>query len=84
MIHCYQDIGAQGLRPAIRTICDTEIDANGGWWRRRELYSEGGGFFTSCGAYFCWTTPIRPKETVDTYYVTLDTIPFGDPGHIDN
>lgn len=84
-----------GLNPYIREICDTPIQPNGSWIRFRSgshptyVHStcDDYGYMTRTG-YYC--PPWAPLDTipagqspVDQYTVTWDTIPPGEPGHLE-
>lgn len=84
-----------GLNPQVRKICDGPIMADGSWQRARQfthpefVHSTCGadGYMTRTG-YYCppWATydSVPAYEgPIDTYTVTADTIPAGEPGHID-
>lgn len=80
-----------GLSPKIRKICDTPIRPDGTWMRWRQFVSPQ---FTHsrCGIYSGPECP--PWETYDVipanigdgevYYLTHETVPPGEPGHLDN
>lgn len=85
-----------GLNPQIREICDTPIQEDGSWTRFRS-FSHPTFVHSTCGnyggfvggSYYC--PPWAPLDTipadqsaVDQYIVTWDTIPPGEPGHIDS
>lgn len=85
-----------GLNPQGRELCDGPIQADGSWTRWRQ-FSSLESVHSTCGAdgymtrtgYYCppWATyDSVPAEQgpVDTYVVTADTIPAGEPGHIDS
>lgn len=84
-----------GLDPHYVAWCDTPIRPDGSWdrsrkeWSKEYVHSTCGqyGYFTRTG-YYCpdWA----PKDTIpartgpiETYVVTQDTIPAGEPGHVD-
>jgi len=85
-----------GLNPQIRKICDDPIRPDGSWTRYRQFVhptyvhstcGDYGGFVG--GSYYC--PPWAPKDTipaefgeVETYPVTADTVPPGEPGHLAN
>lgn len=84
-----------GLNPKIREICDTPIQPDGSWIRFRSfahpqyVHSTCGdfGIMTRTG-YVCpvWAPmdTIPPDQSpVDQYIVTWETIPPGEPGHLD-
>ena len=69
--------------PALRTICDGPIEADGSWKRSRT--------FSARADYNVWYTPTFGFEGApipelqvgpDVYQVWPDAIPFGEPGHI--
>ena len=83
-----------GLNPQVRKICDSPIMPDGSWERARQfvhpefVHSTCGdyGYMTRTG-YVCpdWA----PRDTIpaeegpiETYTVTWDTIPPGEPGHL--
>lgn len=84
-----------GLNPQIREICDGPIYEDGSWerwrwfWHPEFVHSTCGDYaYRTSSGYVCpdWA----PKDTipaeqspVDRYIVTWDTIPPGEPGHID-
>lgn len=85
-----------GLNPQVREVCDTPIQPDGSWTRFRS-FSHPEFVHSTCGAdgymtrtgYYCppWATYDRvpaDQGPVDTYVVTPDTIPAGEPGHIDS
>jgi hypothetical protein len=81
-----------GLNPQIRKICDTPIQPDGSWTRFRSfshpqfVHSSCGGVYYQGGDCPPWlekdTIPAY-QSPVDTYVVTWDTIPPGEPGHLD-
>lgn len=76
-----------------RTICDQPMLANGGWKRGRVIwtpahqvplncFTSGSRYssFTNCdGGYFV----AEQRGDIDVYLVMPDTVPPGEPGHID-
>ena len=80
-----------GLNPQVRTICDGPIQADGSWMRSRDLHHPGYVASSCGGAYYQGgNCPIGMPHDVwqetrndDTYRVTPDTIPPGEPGHLD-
>lgn len=83
-----------GLNPQIRSICDGPIQPDG-WWARARKFSSPQFVHSTCGdygyvtrtGYYC--PPWAPLDTipadegqVETYIVTPDTIPPGEPGHL--
>ena len=82
-----------GLDPQIRKICDGAIHADGTWLRWRQLIrlekmrSSCGGIYYSGGICPPWNNQkdVIPGHTdAEMYYLTVDTIPPGEPGHLDN
>lgn len=85
-----------GLNPQIREVCDEPIQPDGSWTRWRQFShpefvhstcGQYGHFLGSSGEYYC--PPWAPKDTipaeqspVETYVVTADTVPPGEPGYI--
>lgn len=83
-----------GLNPHYRSICDSPLQPNGSWTRTRQLWSKqyvgslcgDYGYMTRTG-YVCpdWAprdiTPAA-QGPVETYVVTPDTIPPGEPGYL--
>lgn len=80
-----------GLNPQIREICDGPIQPDG-WWARARRFSSPEFVHSSCdGVYYqggnCpfWlnqdVTPAEDGQT-ETYIVTWDTIPPGEPPHL--
>jgi hypothetical protein len=83
-----------GLNPQIMEVCDLPIEPDGSWTRFRsfshpEFVGSGCGkyqYHTSSG-FFCpdWaphdSTPAY-QGPVETYVVTADTVPPGEPGYI--
>lgn len=75
-----------------RIICDDPIRADGSWTRRRIIGTPA--YYqdetTNCygGSYYmrCTTSPGGPVEATiqsdDTYPVTADNVPAGEPGHM--
>ncbi|MGA5542684.1 CDGP domain-containing protein [Mycobacterium sp. NPDC051198] len=81
-----------GLDPHVRTICDMPIQPDGSWTRFRQQWWIGGKKSTCGGQYYqggnCppWLeNDVAPERRgpVDEYIVTWDTIPPGEPGHVD-
>lgn len=84
-----------GLNPQVREVCDQAIQPDGSWTRWRQfshpefVHSTCGGYGQFIGgSYYC--PPWAPYDAipaeqgpVETYIVTPDTIPAGEPGHID-
>lgn len=83
-----------GLNPQVRQICDLPMQPDGSWerwrwfWHPEFVHSTCGadGYMTRTG-YYCppWATydSIPAAQTpIDTYIVTADTIPPGEPGYI--
>lgn len=83
-----------GLNPQVRSICDGPIQSDGSWARARKfshpvfVHSTCGdyAYHTSAGFFCPWWAP---RDTVpayegptETYIVTPDTIPPGEPGHL--
>lgn len=78
-----------GLDPHIRAICDTPIYNDGSWERFRELrYLEStrsscGGRYYQGGCPSWMEKDVVPGRVIkDSYVVTWDTIPPGEPGHL--
>lgn len=80
-----------GLNPQVRTICDGPIHPDGSWMRAREfwhpqyVHSSCGGVYYQGGNCPPWMSRDSvPAEHGDweTYTVTPDTIPPGEPGHL--
>lgn len=77
----------QGLRPAIRRICDSYRNPDGSWERARgffaNAYTTNG--YSSCSRYSCVYSPPRyvPElAVVDRYIVTDATVLPDEPGWI--
>lgn len=80
-----------GLNPQIRSICDGPIQPDG-WWARARKFSSPEFVHSSCGGVYyqggnCppWLDQdVIPADDgqVETYIVTPDTIPPGEPGHL--
>lgn len=83
-----------GLNPQVRKICDTPIWPDGSWDRVRQ-FSAPQFVHSTCGDYGYMTRtgyvcpPWAPLDTIparegpiETYTVTPDTIPPGEPGHL--
>lgn len=83
-----------GINPQVREICDEPIQPDGSWMRWR-WFSHPEFVHSTCGdygqfvggSYYC--PPWAPHDTIpayegpiETYVVTPDTIPPGEPGHI--
>ena len=70
-----------GLRAATRVICDSPLNPDGSWERRR-------GFFapaytrTTCGTYSCTSYTVPELRDVEEYRVTPDTVLPDEPGWI--
>lgn len=82
-----------GLNAKVREVCDEPIQPDGSWTRWRQL-SFPSVIQTKCaGDYYsiavCPPSLIYRVDVpewlgpVDTYVVTPDTVPEGEPGHID-
>jgi hypothetical protein len=81
-----------GLNPQIRSICDGPIQPDG-WWARARKFSHPQFVHSSCdGVYYqsgncppwLYQDAIPAEEgSIETYIVTPDTIPPGEPGHLD-
>lgn len=82
-----------GLNPQIRTICDKQIRPDGSWERFRQ-FSHPQYTHSSCGGlYYQGGCPNWAKDSRDInpeyegpleqYIVTADTIPDGEPGHLE-
>lgn len=82
-----------GLNPQIRKICDRPIQPDGSWERLRQfvnpqyVHSSCGGVYYPGGNCPPWmqndTIPAGFGEIV-TYFLTPETVPPGEPGHLDN
>lgn len=79
-----------GLNPYIRTICDQPIEADGSWMRARLSHYIGGQLSSCGGRYYQGGCPpwmqndVEPERYIeDNYRVTWETIPPGEPGHLD-
>lgn len=79
-----------GLNPYIRTICDQPIEADGSWMRARLSHylqstrSSCNGIYYQGGCPYWMQHDVVPERVVeDRYRVTPDTIPPGEPGHLD-
>jgi hypothetical protein len=81
-----------GLNPQIRKICDEPIHPDGSWVRARQfthpqfVHSSCGGVYYQGGNCPPWMQQdVVPAEEgpIETYIVTIDTIPPGEPGHLD-
>lgn len=81
-----------GIDPHIRKICDDPIKPDGTWLRWRQVIrldkvrSTCSGVFDVGGQCPLGTTRdvIPGSVQADMYYLTVDTIPPGEPGHLDN
>ena len=84
-----------GLNPQIREVCDLAIQPDGSWTRLRQFSHptfvhsncSDGQYYGTTGYCPPWLTHYTiPAEQgpVETYVVTPDTIPAGEPGHIDS
>ncbi|MBV0920670.1 hypothetical protein KC238_25775 [Mycobacteroides chelonae] len=79
-----------GLNPQILEMCDSPILPDGSWERARR-YWHPQYVHSSCGGVYyyggCpqWAHDVIPAERsgIETYTVTADTIPPGEPGHIE-
>lgn len=79
-----------GLNPQILEMCDGPINPDGSWERARR-YWHPQYVHSSCGGVYyyggCpqWAHDVIPAERsgIETYTVTADTIPPGEPGHIE-
>lgn len=84
-----------GLNPQVREVCDLAIQPDGSWTRFRQ-FSHPEFVHSTCGDYGYMTRTgyvcpsWAPHDTipaelgpVETYVVTPDTVPPGEPGHID-
>lgn len=82
-----------GLDPQIREVCDLPIQPDGSWTRFRSFHRtyksrttcNGVLYQLDCPPWLQGTAIVQyPQDSpVDTYTVTWDTIPDGEPGHID-
>lgn len=81
-----------GLDPHVRTICDTKIRPDGSWTRFRgdewiqSTRSSCDGVYYKGGQCPPWLeNDVVPghQSPVEQYIVTAETIPPGEPGHID-
>ena len=82
-----------GWNPQIRKICDGPIRTDGTWLRWRQLItldktrSSCGGIYYEGGNCPPWNNQqdfIPGGRNAEMYYLTVDTIPPGEPGHLDN
>ena len=82
-----------GLNPGIRKICDGPIRADGTWARWRQFItldktrSSCGGIYYPGGQCPPWVShDFIPGGigTPEVYWLTVDTVPPGEPGHLDN
>lgn len=83
-----------GLSPQVRKICDEPVQPDGSWVRARQfshpefVHSTCGdyGYMTRTGYVCPWWAPrdaVPAHEgPIETYVVTADTIPPGEPGHL--
>lgn len=83
-----------GLDPQVRKICDEPIRPDGSWERVRQfthpefVHSTCGDYeYHTSSGFFC--PPWAPLDSVpayegpvETYIVTVDTIPPGEPRHL--
>lgn len=82
-----------GLNPYVRTICDGPIRPDGSWMRARDMYHRSYVASSCDGSYLYGigvNCPLGTSHDVwpewrnsDAYVVTPDTIPPGEPGHLD-
>lgn len=82
-----------GLNPQIRTICDRPIRADGSWERFRQFSHPQYTHSTCFGQLYQGGCPNWAKDARDInpayegpleqYVVTPDTIPDGEPGHLE-
>lgn len=88
-----ESVPTLGLNPQIRKICDDPIRPDGSWTRYRQFISLD-STRSSCGGVY-YQGGICPPELqrdfvpgsiggVETYYLTADGVPPGEPGHLDN
>lgn len=83
-----------GLSPSIRKICDGPIHPDGTWLRSRNfihptfIRSTCGGISYADGQCPPWN---NQRDSVpasmgawEFFYITVDTVPPGEPGHLDN
>jgi hypothetical protein len=90
---CQRDV-LFGLDPKIREVCDSPIQPDGSWTRLRSFHrtyksrSTCNGYLNvlDCPPFLQGTAIVQyPQDSpVETYVVTWDTIPDGEPGHIDS
>jgi hypothetical protein len=82
-----------GLNPQVRKICDDPIQPDGSWVRARQ-FSFPSVRETKCAGNYYSISVCPPsliyrvdvpkwEGPIDTYIVTPDTIPAGEPGHLD-
>lgn len=82
-----------GLSPSVRKICDSPIEADGSWLRAR-MFWQPQFQHSSCGGVYYPGGQCPPGASYDVipeytgpwevYRVTAETIPPGEPGHLDN
>jgi hypothetical protein len=82
-----------GLNPGIRKICDGEIRPDGIWVRWRQFVTLD-STKSSCGGRYYQGGQCPPWMEYDfvpggfgvpeRYWLAADTIPPGEPGHLDN
>lgn len=81
-----------GLNPYIRKICDDPIQADGSWTRYRQsvtptfTHSSCGGryYLDGCPPWMPYDTAPAQFGGIETYVLTAETVPPGEPGHLDN
>lgn len=85
-----------GIDPYIRKICDEPIQPDGTWDRYQQRVESIGKWVMNCNSatyialHDCpagllertWYPTVY--SDVDVYTLTVDTIPPGEPGHLDN
>ena len=83
-----------GLSPGIRKICDGQIRPDGTWVRWNQFISldktrsSCGGIFYQGGICPPWNNQRDFSSggigVPQRYWLTADTVPSGEPGHLDN
>ncbi len=87
---CVSEFWMVGLRGGQRALCDSPIRADGSWIRGRAFSAPAytAPAWGSCvgGLTFCYSYPAHDVAALvtptETYTVTPDTVPAGEPGHI--
>lgn len=81
-----------GLNPYIRSICDDPIQPDGSWLRYRVVWHPAYVHSTCFGVLYeggcpAWAKDsrdiIQASSNTDLYVVTADSVPPGEPGHLD-